>query len=532
VDDVLRVRTADLDGDGDSDVLVCRSDSVQGELMWFESLDQGYSWDEHVISAFQGVSDAWPVDMDSDGDMDVLGCAAGTSSGRIRWWENLNGSGLSWDEHLIESGWGDFRCIGCCDLDDDGDLDVLGCCVSPDRVAWWENLNGSGLSWDRHSITSGYYDPCWMSSVDLDADGDMDVFASSDSVAGIRWWENLNGSGLSWDAHDIGGIGYLASCVSSADVDGDGYVDLLAALPGNDELSWWENLDGSGLSWDRHVIDNSFVGADRIVPEDVDLDGSIDVVGSSSSAGTISWWRNRDGSGTSWREREVDSAFDGVRSVCMADIDGNLSPDVLGASFNLSGVSWWYVVLYETTGDLTSSILDTQGDPQWACLSWSAVENGLSEVYLEHRSSDDPANMGQWSDPVYEPCYLSGALDRYFQYRLNLESDAYDFSPEVLDVTLEWDHTGMGEEEGPDFVYSGPRSNPTGVPVVLGFSARRPCPITLTVFDLSGREIMKLRKYLACGPNEIVLASLPSGVYDTYAQSGDYRQAHRLIVLR
>lgn len=359
VDDPKRVRTADLNGDGDSDVLLCRSDSTEGEVLWFERLDQGYTWDQHGISSFDGVSDVWPVDLDADGDIDVLGCSEGTSGATIRWWENLNGSGLSWDQHSVESGWGDFRYTGFCDIDDDGDPDVLGCCGSPARVAWWENLDGSGLSWDRHTVAADYHDPCWVSSVDLNGDGDMDVFASSDSLQGITWWRNENGSGTSWSSHDVGGTSFRVSCVSSTDINGDGYVDLGAALPDNDELSWWENLDGSGLSWDKHVIDGSFGGADRIVPQDVDLDGSVDVLASSNSLGAISWWRNLNGAGTSWNERTVDSGFDGAKSLCMTDIDGNLSPDVLGAACGAGAVSWWYVVLYETEGDLTSSILDT-----------------------------------------------------------------------------------------------------------------------------------------------------------------------------
>ena len=44
-------------------------------------------WTEHTIDGhFDGCSDVYAVDLDSDGDMDVLG--AGFNTDDIAWWEN------------------------------------------------------------------------------------------------------------------------------------------------------------------------------------------------------------------------------------------------------------------------------------------------------------------------------------------------------------------------------------------------------------------------------------------------------------
>ena len=41
---------------------------------------------ELIVSNYDGANSAFPVDMDKDGDVDIVGCA--NSADRITWWEN------------------------------------------------------------------------------------------------------------------------------------------------------------------------------------------------------------------------------------------------------------------------------------------------------------------------------------------------------------------------------------------------------------------------------------------------------------
>lgn len=72
--------------------------------------------DDEFIHATSVYSD----DMDNDGDMDIIGSAY--TYGNISYWENTDGFGTSWAEHVIAENAGSTRCVITEDLDGDGDF--------------------------------------------------------------------------------------------------------------------------------------------------------------------------------------------------------------------------------------------------------------------------------------------------------------------------------------------------------------------------------------------------------------------------
>ena len=81
-------------------------------------------------------------------------------------------------------------------LDDDGDMDVLGSAAGTrDDVAWWENDGTpSNGGWDGHTIDDNFKEAWHVHSADFDEDGDMDVVAVGKGQGGsagmIRWYIN------------------------------------------------------------------------------------------------------------------------------------------------------------------------------------------------------------------------------------------------------------------------------------------------------------------------------------------------------
>ncbi|KAK3282311.1 hypothetical protein CYMTET_9936 [Cymbomonas tetramitiformis] len=108
-----------------------------------------------------------------------------------------------------------------------------------------------------------------------------------------------------------------ASLVYAADVDGDGYIDVLSASTNDDKIAW------SSAPWSMVQY--------PVYRADVDGDRDIDVLSASFEDATIAWYAN-DGSGGFGSQQVISTLADGARSVYAADVDGDGDMDVLSAS--------------------------------------------------------------------------------------------------------------------------------------------------------------------------------------------------------
>ncbi|UCE27051.1 MAG: T9SS type A sorting domain-containing protein [Candidatus Coatesbacteria bacterium] len=440
------VYAADVDGDGDVDVLGTSNALNSPFVNWWENLDgSGTSWYEHTVDeSFAGLS-VYAADVDGDDDMDVLGATSSDNS--ITWWENANGSGTSWTERTVDGTFNGAYSVYADDVDGDGDMDVLGAAIADGLITWWENVDGSGTSWYEHLIDDDFSDAISVHAADVDDDGDTDVLGASFTNGLITWWENADGSGTSWNERTVSDDYDYAYDVYAADVDDDGDIDILGGGVYDDDIAWWENLDGSGTAWTKHTIDELITGVVSVYADDVDRDGDLDVLSAAYSDDDISWWENLDGSGTSWTQRVVDDNFDHANSVYAADVDGDGDIDALGAAGNEHGIAWWEVTEFASSGELVSSIYDTEGSPKWGQIDWTADTPDGTTVKFRLRASNSWGIMGEWSvDITNHPFELEGFLEnglRYLQYKAILETTDTGISPTLEDVTVEWGYTDI-----------------------------------------------------------------------------------------
>jgi len=89
-----------------------------------------------------------------------------------------------------------------------------------DEIAWWENVGGAGTSWIKHIIDDQYHQAQCVYSEDVDNDGDMDVVGAAAQVGGIYWWENLDGSAEHWAQHLLVQSNPGTYSLYSSDIDG------------------------------------------------------------------------------------------------------------------------------------------------------------------------------------------------------------------------------------------------------------------------------------------------------------------------
>ena len=276
----IRVFLADFDRDGRPEIVAAnkgaQSPGLDGAeprpISWFELHGDPLapeSWVEHELTRIPWPINSQPVDLDGDGDLDVLGGSVAES--RILWFENVTDGEISFREHRIE--------IGGTSIPTD------------DRPAGDEESN--------RALVTGFN----VDFADLNRDGRLDIVLAED-FRYLVWLEQPARPDQPWRLHAIGNAvpDQLVGLVA-ADIDGDGDADVMTGgysrgprdadgeVTVTDplgRLAWYRNPGAPGGNWTRHDISRRQRGMfDKFLPRDMDGDGDLDFV---STRGNSSVW--------------------------------------------------------------------------------------------------------------------------------------------------------------------------------------------------------------------------------------------------
>ena len=315
----------DVDRDGDLDFI---SGQQFGTLYWFENqaVDK---WIRHLIGE-RVRTDVGGVAFDVNGDGWVDQVSGGT------WFRNPGDSRIAqrWDR--FENGATATHDNLAIDIDRDGKLDLVSI-LDKAGVFWYRIPNDPTQHWIEHKILGVTNPQCHggIAVGDIDGDGDIDVSRVD------RWMENSDGKGEVWierRTFDFGKVGPwgIQTRARLVDIDRDGDLDLIQAegdvLDGR--IAWFENRNGNGTDWERHMIKSPGHNQDfhSICVADFDNDGDQDIFsgGGPLTKGEHLWfvWENQDGKGQLWREQVIQRGKETHESVC-GDIDGDGDIDIL-----------------------------------------------------------------------------------------------------------------------------------------------------------------------------------------------------------
>lgn len=293
----LRVFLSDVDGDGRMDVLGANKgaadiiDPSQPSAARPTSLFLiegdpllGSSWREQVLSYEVVPNTAMPVDIDGDGDIDVLAAARLHQTMTIL--ENAGAredGGIKVIPHPIVIAPGlpspaewrgssnGFQ-TAFADMDDDGQLDLaVAVHETPSPVegtplianlSWLKQPEQLDAPWTYYPIGNILPDVViGIALSDIDGDGDLDAITGG--YSGL----NILKGGYSGAARDYDEPGVTAS--SSVG-----------------RIAWFENPGEAGAVWVRHDISRSVRGMyDAFIPQDMDGDGDIDFIATRGNSG-------------------------------------------------------------------------------------------------------------------------------------------------------------------------------------------------------------------------------------------------------
>ena len=249
-----------LDVDGCRGVdLVAAGKGADAQIGWFQSpedprrLDQ---WKWHEIARAGWVMSLKTVDMDDDGDLDVVTSDRKGDMRGCRWLDNPGPEAAAfgeWKDHFIGGENHEVMFMTIADLDSDGIDEVLAA-TKDNGVIWWRRLQDESDRWESFSIRMpenvGTGKGCGVG--DINRDGKLDVVFSCENArdgrSGVIWLSYRNDpTDEVWTAHEISGrAGIKFDRLELLDLDGDEDLDVLTC---EESEPAGEGRQGLGVFW-------------------------------------------------------------------------------------------------------------------------------------------------------------------------------------------------------------------------------------------------------------------------------------------
>ncbi len=295
--------------------------------------------EEHIITT-EAINARYVHSADLNGDnfMDVVVASIGDNT--IAWYESLDGLGNFGTKIVITEFLFEYQFVSSADIDGDGDLDILSTALAEDIVVWYENLDGLGNFSGRKNINTNRDLPLTVFAADLDNDGDLDTYSSSKYDGVVAWYENKTGVGDFTEEHIITNQASVTTWAHATDIDNDGDLDMLATVAGDQSIYWYENLDGLGSFGLANLIDNNLTGPQVIIADDLDGDGDMDTLLIEFGGDTISWYENLDGLGSFGVKNIITTTVNAPIHIVTVDLDNDGDQDVVTV-FGGDTIAWY-----------------------------------------------------------------------------------------------------------------------------------------------------------------------------------------------
>ena len=306
------VDAGDLDGDGRIDIVATAGQT----LIFSNNGNREVATPGFGLGSDTGGSAVTLLDWNGDSSLDI---AVGGLTGRTAEVFVNDGSGaFSSEEQLPGGAVGVLNDMIGADLNNDGRSDLL--LTGSSGTVILQSLSQGGF--DQTSLSSGAGLDLAIADIDRDGDQDVIVVRSSDRAVDLHY-NSGNGTEYSRTRLNHGSV----ATVSANDLNGDGAVDLLLGIDGDDL-----NIPGNKVLYQQENGGFSSGGSfgaspvTALLSGDVDADGWADVV-AVNEAGVHQLYLGSSGSGFTLAAEQIVS--NGMRRGMLVDFNGDESLDLI-----------------------------------------------------------------------------------------------------------------------------------------------------------------------------------------------------------
>lgn len=297
---VMSVDVGDLNGDQYPDIVATSWEN--GKVAWWKNNgDPEFGWTSFdIVTGWTNPHDAVCFDIDADERLDVV--AASSGNDQISIFYNSGGSTPSWIEQVVTSTFDGAKSVIVEDLNQDELPDLIGAGDGCDDIAWWKNLGGNPPGWGKQFITAFLNGSSGLDAEDMDDDGQLDIIGTGWEGDEVSFWICNDIAANSWTKTMVTNQLEIAAGAIGRDIDMDGDKDIIAAgkMPG--ELVLFVNDNNT---FTKDVLFPGFAGGSALEVVDIDQDGDDDIVAGAGVLKELYWFENSTISTSSGDEKEI-----------------------------------------------------------------------------------------------------------------------------------------------------------------------------------------------------------------------------------
>ena len=386
-DNAYEVFHADLDMDGDQDVIQTFWNSA-GMLRVVMNLGNNRFAEPVEFEAVRNIYDLDIVDMDGDGDFDIVGVSNYEFESSAFILKN-NGAGI-FGERVVLDTWSEPRYVKCDDIDADGDYDIVVAHFLPGGIGII--LNEGDEQFGEVQLEASIRESQSLDLADIDMDGDLDILSLSDNAYGgahpaIQICINDGAGGVSAAFNITESSQHEPRHAVFCDVDLDGNIDIITVNLGRVSVSPSSvgvfKGNGDATFEPMQAYHEDMGRYHRLDIEDFNADGFPDIVLSSSIVATeprVQFLLN-DGTGGFVFEASVEYGS-APRAAWAVDINNDGEIDLLSSGHpngfvvaeNRGGLDFEQFSSFEMDDEPVSlELLDVNGDSHLDILVGSIV---------------------------------------------------------------------------------------------------------------------------------------------------------------